>query len=443
MELLSAIVKECTVSVNIPLEINLLEQLQPELARQERMLKIRSNINESIAECSRMNEGDASIKNNRCKFTKMMKLTNFSGRHDSIHQNGHYTTNWNFGHPKYTCQYCGALLWYEERKNKIVPTKNQIFSFCCMEGGRVQLPLLSEPPTYLKYLLGTESGKVGTHFRKNIRAYNSIFAFTSMGGRVDGSINRSKGPYIFRRNGQNYHHIGSLLPEIGKTPRFAQLYIYDTENKITNRMNYLSQGEFDLKIVQALSEMLDEHNILENFQRDIIVEHRKNGLQRITDLHPSFMSMTYPLIHPFGEDRYRLGINLVEVNNKTHKRQNLSMREFYCFRIQQRLNGGHTLLMAGKSIILPFLHTGGPRYRAQNYQDAMAICRWAGYPDLFLTFTCNPKWPEINEMLHLIGQHDDDNRVDIICSLPDKIISTDARSEKTTAFWKNNRLFIY
>ncbi|KAF3636562.1 hypothetical protein FXO38_24089 [Capsicum annuum] len=97
--------------------------------------------------------------------------------------------------------------------------------------------------------------------------------------------------------------------------------------------------------------------------------------------------------------------------------------------------------MIGKSIILPFLHTGGPRYRAQNYQDAMAICRWAGYPDLFLTFTCNPKWPEINEMLHLIGQHDDDNRVDIICSLPDKIISTDARSEKTTAFWKNNRLF--
>ncbi|KAI9124888.1 hypothetical protein K1719_004215 [Acacia pycnantha] len=31
----------------------------------------------------------------------------------------------------------------------------------------------------------------------------------------------------------------------------------------------------------------------------------------------------------------------------------------------------------------------------QNYQDAMAICAWAGYPDIFLTFTCNPMWPEI------------------------------------------------
>ncbi|KAM3376292.1 hypothetical protein P3S68_015007 [Capsicum galapagoense] len=434
MELISAIIKECSVSMNIPLEINLLQQLLPELAQQERMLKIRSKRNESTAECSRINEEDASIKNNRCKYSrmkrKMMKLTNFSGRHDSIHQNGHYTTR-----------------------------------------GRVQLPLLREPPTYLKYLLGKESGKVGTNFRKNIRAYNSLFAFTSMGGRVDGSINRSKRPYVFRMSGQNYHHIGSLLPEIGKTPRFSQLYIYDTENEITNRMNCLWQGDVDPKIVHALSEMLDEHNnSIPNLHfscRDNIVEHRKKGLQRITDLHPNFMSMTYPLIHPFGEDGYRLGINLAEVNNKTQKRQNLSMREFYCFRIQKRLNEGPTLLLAGrllqqyivdaymaieeerfrhirnnkkklkvdlysglmdairlgdsdssmigKSIILPSSHTGGPRYRAQNYQDAMAICRWAGYLDLFLTFTCNRKWPEINEMLHLIGQHDDNNRVDIIC----------------------------
>jgi hypothetical protein len=30
----------------------------------------------------------------------------------------------------------------------------------------------------------------------------------------------------------------------------------------------------------------------------------------------------------------------------------------------------------------------------QNYQNAMAICRWAGYPDVFVTFTCNPQWLE-------------------------------------------------
>ena len=69
----------------------------------------------------------------------------------------------------------------------------------------------------------------------------------------------------------------------------------------------------------------------------------------------------------------------------------------------------------GKTIILPSSHIGGPRCRAQNYQDAMAICRCDGYPDLFLTFTCNPKWPEINEMQNLISQENDGSHVDIIC----------------------------
>jgi hypothetical protein len=36
---------------------------------------------------------------------------------------------------------------------------------------------------------------------------------------------------------------------------------------------------------------------------------------------------------------------------------------------------------------------------AQNYQDAMAICRSYGAPDLFVTFTCNPKWEEIADAL--------------------------------------------
>jgi hypothetical protein len=35
----------------------------------------------------------------------------------------------------------------------------------------------------------------------------------------------------------------------------------------------------------------------------------------------------------------------------------------------------------------------------QNLQDAMAICHWIGYPSLFITFTCNAKWAEIQYMI--------------------------------------------
>ena len=35
----------------------------------------------------------------------------------------------------------------------------------------------------------------------------------------------------------------------------------------------------------------------------------------------------------------------------------------------------------------------------QNYQDAMAIVREMGKPDLFITFTSNPFWEEITREL--------------------------------------------
>ena len=38
-----------------------------------------------------------------------------------------------------------------------------------------------------------------------------------------------------------------------------------------------------------------------------------------------------------------------------------------------------------------------------RYQDAMAIVRTFGKPDLFVTMTCNPTWPEIAAAL-LPGQ---------------------------------------
>jgi hypothetical protein len=29
----------------------------------------------------------------------------------------------------------------------------------------------------------------------------------------------------------------------------------------------------------------------------------------------------------------------------------------------------------------------------------MVICRWIGNPNLFVTFTCNSKWPNIQNMI--------------------------------------------
>ena len=49
----------------------------------------------------------------------------------------------------------------------------------------------------------------------------------------------------------------------------------------------------------------------------------------------------------------------------------------------------------GRRVILPSSFTGGPRYMKEKTQDAMTYVRERGRPQLFITFTCNPKWPEM------------------------------------------------
>lgn len=77
------------------------------------------------------------------------------------------------------------------------------------------------------------------HLQENIRSFNSMFCFTSMGGYIDKSVNTSSTPPVFRLHGQNYHRIGSLLPSDSQTPKFSQLYIYDKENEISNRITVI------------------------------------------------------------------------------------------------------------------------------------------------------------------------------------------------------------
>ena len=124
------------------------------------------------------------------------------------------------GPPTIVCVHCGAQLWYEERTIKSkTPTKPK-FSLCCSKG-RVELPLLKEPPPFLGNLLNINSDKRSINFQLGIRIYNSLFAFTSLGGNVDRSVNNGSDPHVFRVNGQMYHRIGSLLPIHGQKPKYA------------------------------------------------------------------------------------------------------------------------------------------------------------------------------------------------------------------------------
>ncbi|XP_019178829.1 PREDICTED: uncharacterized protein LOC109173962 [Ipomoea nil] len=346
-----------------------------------------------------------------------------------------------------------------------------------------------------------------------------------MGGKIDRDVNKNGGPPIFWIHGQNFHYIGSLLPVDGKRPHFAQLYIYDTNNELVNRLNSVRPNgdlnDIHEEIVKDIQQALDANNVLvKSFrmarseieknplaevkikllgkrskdartynlpqvsevaalivgdmdanigERDIVVETKSGLLQRISELNPAYLPMQYPLLFPYGEDGYREDIQFSTLKgNSSGGRQRISPREYFSYLIQSRLLQASTLLHAKrlfqqflvdaytmvesgrliyirthqkslrceiynclndaltrgevdprtqwKRIILPSSFTGGARYMIQNYQDAMSICRWVGYPDLFITFTCNPKWPEVKRFLTDRNLKPED-RPDIICKL--------------------------
>ena len=95
----------------------------------------------------------------------------------------------------------------------------------------MKIPLLKKPLNVLEGLLNGEDHRSKV-FLQNIRVYNSMFSFTSIGGKIGASMNNGSGPPQFILNGQNYHRISSLLSEHGSKPRAAQLYIYVTENEM-------------------------------------------------------------------------------------------------------------------------------------------------------------------------------------------------------------------
>nr|GFA12922.1 hypothetical protein CTI12_AA260590 [Tanacetum cinerariifolium] len=149
------------------------------------------------------------------------------------------------GDPTFECSACGALLPYAESMQGATNASPDSYSLCCGRGKVLLMDEVNEPPPLLKELITNKHPK-SDNFIENIRRYNSMFAFTSMGARP-------------------------LLPETGKPVKFAQLYIFNTENEIQNRLATVSNGEgssssrhnkLDYKLTTNIHDLLDEINSL-------------------------------------------------------------------------------------------------------------------------------------------------------------------------------------
>ncbi|KAI8569454.1 hypothetical protein RHMOL_Rhmol02G0280600 [Rhododendron molle] len=185
--------------------------------------------------------------------------------------------------------------------------------------------------------------------------------------------------------------------------------------------------------------------------RDIILHLRgDNQLMQINECHPAYLPLHYVLLFPRGELGWEPDMKQWDVKNDRPAAERLTQMEFYSYRLFERDTEYSTILRGGKlfqeflvdawaateqnrltyyklnqarlrtslyhdladigpdglnpdqigqRMVLPSSFTGGPRHMFEIFQDSMAITRYNHHPDIFLTMTANPKWPEISSAL--------------------------------------------
>lgn len=309
-----------------------------------------------------------------------------------------------YGPPTHECPYCGAVFWFQERVKSLsaVSKRKIVYNICC-KSGKIQVPRFEQPPEPLAALIKSDGDARSKRFLRQIGSYNSSFAFTSMGATIDRSINTGNAPYVFKINGVVHHKIGTLLPSHGATSKFAQLYIYDLANEVQNRLNIFenerdSNDRPDPKIIAALSAMLDTHNkLVQNFRYarsrlaehgdekitlcllgcnakddvqynlptsgeiaaiivgdfdakeckfDVLVHDRDHGMRHVSSLHPSYLALQYPLLFPYGERGFHLGIKYADYDGVGRKY--ITMQEFHRYLIHYRLNESNPFTCYGR-----------------------------------------------------------------------------------------------
>ncbi|KZT56733.1 hypothetical protein CALCODRAFT_413700, partial [Calocera cornea HHB12733] len=205
------------------------------------------------------------------------------------------------------------------------------------------------------------------------------------------------------------------------------------------------QRRYNLPTAEEVAVVLP--NTLSNKRRDFVVHNRTEGhLTIMSTGDPAYMSLHYVLIFPSGEHGWHYQIPKVgeagEDGDQEQRRsstQYVTEMEYYRYRLhfrdlpwalhlfrcgrlfqqfivdawasveQDRLhwielnqktiraelynglvdaasrNDDRSLTDIGRRIILPATFVSSTRYMYQLYQDSMAIVRWAGRPDIFLT----------------------------------------------------------
>ena len=131
------------------------------------------------------------------------------------------------------------------------------FSACC-GNGKIDLPLLQDPPQYIMDLL-TGGNPNAQLFRNHIRTYNSALSFASLiaEGLDHELANAQNGIYTFRVNGDIYHKLNTNMKQ-QPAAQFGHIYYLQDVNQALIRLERAPY--LDLSTLHELGLILQDLN---------------------------------------------------------------------------------------------------------------------------------------------------------------------------------------
>ncbi|KAL8152129.1 hypothetical protein V2J09_021937 [Rumex salicifolius] len=330
-------------------------------------------------------------------------------------------------------------MWIEEKVSASSIQSPQ-FSLCCQEG-KVQLEKLLEAPEPL-YSLLCDEGAVRNIFAIKLEFTIAYFLSLHLAAKLMKGLIKQE--FLIPLGFLDRITTG-LVPYYQLNDTKQDMHNYTSMMNGKRLMYCSAQSTIQLKAYWRTSTNSGSDFGQSSGNCDIVVKNRTGELQGISELHPLYMALQYPLLFPYGESGFHLKIPY-HSNDGKRKTQRVTrvgegttlqrgeklfvqyLLDSYTsskekqpewFRFNQGnisaklynniVDGDLDAQSVGKRIVLPSSLTGSARYMIQNYQDAMAPCSTFENPSLFITFTANTKWPDFTEMLSLIP------RLDIIC----------------------------
>ena len=109
--------------------------------------------------------------------------------------------------------------------------------------------------------------------------------------------------------------------------------------------------QYEMPHTEELAMLIVGELNLEKFERDIIVSTKNEGLQRISIFHPAYMPLQYPLLFPYGDKGFQLGIPCHKnesTSSSKRKRTTITPHEFYKYHMHFRPDQPNPYLCYGR-----------------------------------------------------------------------------------------------